>query len=92
MPKSINELVKEHFKGTPSFSVHFKTLGNKLCAGEFQATSVDFGKEKATQLLLNRKIRRLEGAEILDAEGKQAAVLNLQKFLMSGIYEWVTIR
>ena len=92
MSKDINELVKEHFKESPAFTVYFKTMGNRFCAGEFRASSVDSGKARATELLQNRKLLRLEGAEILDADGKQAAVLRLQTYLMHKTFEWVTVR
>ena len=73
-----------------TFKVMFTTMGNKFCAGEFTANSVDTGKAEATTLLKNRKVASLDSAEILDEDGNSAAVL--RKDVYPARIEWVTIR
>jgi len=73
-----------------TFTVMFSTLGMSFCAGQYKASSIDTGKHNATNLLQNRRVAKLESAEIRDSEGKVVAVLRTNLYPKE--IEWVTIR
>ena len=73
-----------------TFTVMFRAMGMKFCAGQYRASSIDTGKYNATNLLQNRRVKNLESAEIVDADGKTVALLRLQLYPRE--IEWITIR
>lgn len=77
------------------FFVKFRTLGMNLVAGQVDADCVENAKRRAGELLLSRNIRRIEYASITDADGNDAALLNVDRFNLPGnmrMVEWLTVR
>ncbi len=73
-----------------TFRVMYTVAGYRLCAGEFMSSTVDAGKCQATNLLQLRRVKTLKGAEIVEKDGRTAAILRMERYPLA--YEWVTVR
>lgn len=74
------------------FTVKFKTMGMTLIAGEVEADGVGNAKPKATDLLLRRKLKKVDYAAIMGPDGTEAALLNVARYNLPGRQvEWLTV-
>lgn len=77
------------------FFVKFRTLGMNFVAGEVVADCVENAKRRAGELLRSRNIKRIEYAAIVESDGSESALLNVDRFNLPGVnrsVEWLTVR